>query len=97
LKNIKAPFTSVLLELAEMELWPAFVWFWPTAQCCQPHKITFHCMLQDKMNRVKSTLVVGYRYKFSGWVNNFRKHCHPSKPGQVHALTQATSQPSHND
>jgi hypothetical protein len=33
LKNIKALFTSLLLELAEMEFWPAFVWFWPTVQC----------------------------------------------------------------
>jgi len=33
LKNIKALFTSLLLELAEMEFWPAFVWFWPTVYC----------------------------------------------------------------
>jgi hypothetical protein len=30
LKNIKALFTSLLPELAEMDFWPAFVWFWPT-------------------------------------------------------------------
>ena len=30
-------------------------------------------------------------------LSTFRKHRHSSKPGQVHAPTQATSQPSHND
>jgi hypothetical protein len=30
LKNIKALITSLLLELAEIEFWPAFVWFRPT-------------------------------------------------------------------
>jgi hypothetical protein len=28
-----ALFTGLLLELAEMEFWPAFVRFWPTVLC----------------------------------------------------------------
>ena len=47
-------------------------------------------------------MVTSCRYKIQvSWVSEelptFRKHRHPSKPGQVHALTQTTSQPSHND
>ena len=30
-------------------------------------------------------------------LSTFRKYRHPPKPGQVHALTQVISEPSHND
>jgi hypothetical protein len=33
LKYIKVLFTILLLELAEMEFWSDFIWFWPTVQC----------------------------------------------------------------
>ena len=43
LKNIKVLFTSLLLELAEMEFWPVFVWFWPTVCWSGFHSLWFMC------------------------------------------------------
>jgi hypothetical protein len=44
LKNIKALFTSLSLELTEMEFWPAFVWFWPTVQSKQTGNSHFRAL-----------------------------------------------------